>query len=117
LSIEAHDLTPSGKLTGRVFWYNRFGQGGCNNMATGYKSGLVKIYHSLGRKKRLGTVIFFVTSVCNAKCRTCFYWEELNQHGDLTWDEIRKLALSMPPFGANSPTSSISFTPTMASVG
>ena len=31
-------------------------------MATSYKSDLVKIYHSLGRKKRLGTVIFFVTS-------------------------------------------------------
>jgi MoaA/NifB/PqqE/SkfB family radical SAM enzyme len=63
-----------------------------------YKSELVKIYHSLGKKKRLGTVIFFVTSVCNAKCRTCFYWEELNQRGDLTWDEIRRLACSMPSF-------------------
>ncbi len=69
-----------------------------NNMATSYKSDLVKICHSLGRKKRLGTVIFFVTSVCNAKCRTCFYWEELNQRGDLTWDEIRKLSASMPQF-------------------
>jgi MoaA/NifB/PqqE/SkfB family radical SAM enzyme len=67
-------------------------------MASGYKSDLVKIYHSLGRKKRLGLVIFFVTSICNAKCRTCFYWEELNQRGDLSWDEIRKLALSMPAF-------------------
>src|SRR5579862_744682 len=67
-------------------------------MATSYKSDLVKICHSLGRKKRLGTLIFFVTSVCNAKCRTCFYWEELNQRGDLTWDEIRKLSASMPQF-------------------
>ena len=67
-------------------------------MATAYKSDLVKIFHSLGRERRLGTVIFFVTSLCNARCRTCFYWEELNQRGDLTWDEIRKLAFSMPPF-------------------
>jgi len=67
-------------------------------MASSYKSDLVKIYHSLGRKKRLGTVILFVTSACNAKCRTCFYWEELNRRGDLAWDEIRKLALSMPQF-------------------
>ena len=67
-------------------------------MATNHKSDLVKIYHSLGRKKSLGTVIFFVTSICNAKCRTCFYWEELNQRGDLTWDEIHKLAASMPSF-------------------
>lgn len=67
-------------------------------MAGNYNAELVKIYHSLGKKKRLGTVIFFVTSVCNAKCRTCFYWEELNQRGDLTWDEIRRLAHSMPQF-------------------
>jgi len=50
------------------------------------------------RPRRLKTVIFFVTSVCNARCRTCFYWEELNQRGDLTWDEIQKLARSMPHF-------------------
>src|SRR5579859_4480455 len=50
------------------------------------------------RPRRLKTVIFFVTSACNARCRTCFYWQELNQRGDLTWDEIRTLARSMPPF-------------------
>ena len=47
---------------------------------------------------RLKTVIFFVTSVCNAKCRTCFYWEELNQRGDLAWDEIQRLSATMPRF-------------------
>ncbi len=30
----------------------------------------------------LDTLIFFVTSRCNSKCRTCFYWEELNQDGE-----------------------------------
>lgn len=50
------------------------------------------------RPRRLKTVIFFVTSVCNARCRTCFYWQELNQRGDLTWDEIQTLARTMPPF-------------------
>ena len=50
------------------------------------------------RPKRLKLVIFFVTSVCNAKCRTCFYWEELNQRGDLTWDEIQALSRTMPRF-------------------
>ncbi len=49
-------------------------------------------------EKRLKLVIFFITSVCNAKCRTCFYWQELNQRGDLSWDEIRKLSSTMPPF-------------------
>jgi Fe-coproporphyrin III synthase len=57
---------------------------------------------SLGRalrpRKRLKLVIFFVTSVCNAKCRTCFYWQELNQRGDLTWDEISRLSATMPRF-------------------
>ena len=55
-------------------------------------------HYAFGGKKKLKTVIFFVTSVCNAKCRTCFYWEELNQRGDLTWDEIKKLSSSMPRF-------------------
>jgi Fe-coproporphyrin III synthase len=57
-----------------------------------------KLKEVFSRPRRLKTVIFFVTSVCNARCRTCFYWEELNRRGDLTWDEIQKLSRSMPPF-------------------
>lgn len=67
-------------------------------MALNYKTELGKAYQSLVRMKKLKLVIFFVTSVCNAKCRTCFYWEELNQRGDLTWDEIKKLSSTMPQF-------------------
>ncbi|MFB3922734.1 MAG: radical SAM protein [Terriglobia bacterium] len=67
-------------------------------MPIDYKTEIGKLYHSLARRKRLGLVIFFVTSVCNAKCRTCFYWEELNQRGDLTWDEIKRLSETMPRF-------------------
>ena len=59
---------------------------------------IANAYDSLARPKRLKLVIFFVTSACNAKCRTCFYWQELNQRGDLTWDEIQKLSRSMPRF-------------------
>ena len=62
------------------------------------KNNLFKIYKSLTQRKKLSTVIFFVTSVCNAKCGTCFYWQELNQRGDLTWDEIRRLSNTMPNF-------------------
>lgn len=47
---------------------------------------------------RLNTVIFFVTSRCNAKCATCFYWRELNQQGDLSFNEIDTLSATMPPF-------------------
>jgi MoaA/NifB/PqqE/SkfB family radical SAM enzyme len=59
---------------------------------------LARVFHVLAPPKRLKLVIFFVTSVCNARCRTCFYWEELNQRGDLTWDEIQKLSRTMPRF-------------------
>src|ERR671939_529395 len=60
----------------------------------------VKLYQLLRSTKResaLGTVILFVTSRCNAKCETCFYWEELNQPGDLTFAQIEKIARTMPP--------------------
>jgi Fe-coproporphyrin III synthase len=56
------------------------------------------ICRAFSSPKKLKLVIFFVTSVCNAKCRTCFYWEELNHRGDLTWDEISKLSSTMPQF-------------------
>ncbi|MGH9405147.1 MAG: radical SAM protein [Terriglobia bacterium] len=61
-------------------------------------AGSEKINRAFGRPRKLKTVIFFVTSVCNAKCRTCFYWEELNHRGDLTWDEIQTLSRTMPRF-------------------
>ncbi len=48
--------------------------------------------------KRLDLVILFVTSVCNARCRTCFYWLELNKKGDLTFEELSRLSYTMPEF-------------------
>ena len=50
------------------------------------------------RKRKLNTIIFFVTSRCNATCETCFYWDELNQQGDLSWDEVVKLSRTTPQF-------------------
>lgn len=46
----------------------------------------------------LDTLIFFITSRCNSKCRTCFYWEALNQEDDLDVAEIERLSSTMPPF-------------------
>ena len=46
----------------------------------------------------LDTLIFFVTSRCNSKCRSCFYWEELNQTNDLSFGEIEAVSGSMPHF-------------------
>ncbi len=44
------------------------------------------------------TLILFVTSRCNARCGTCFYWQELNQKGDLSFAEIVRLSETMPAF-------------------
>src|SRR5437867_11790928 len=58
---------------------------------------LVQLLRSTKREKRLGTVILFVTSRCNSVCRICFYHEELNHHGDLTFEQIEKVSRTMPP--------------------
>jgi MoaA/NifB/PqqE/SkfB family radical SAM enzyme len=60
-------------------------------------SRFIKLLRSTKREKRLGTVILFVTSRCNAFCKTCFYWEELNKPGDLTFEQIEKVSRTMPP--------------------
>jgi Fe-coproporphyrin III synthase len=57
----------------------------------------VQLLRSTARERRLGTVIFFVTSRCNAKCETCFYHEELNRPGDLTFGQIERVSQTMPP--------------------
>ncbi|MEK6336495.1 MAG: radical SAM protein [Acidobacteriota bacterium] len=57
----------------------------------------VQLLGSTKREKRLGTVILFVTSRCNSFCRTCFYHEELNQPGDLTFEQIAQVSRTMPP--------------------
>jgi MoaA/NifB/PqqE/SkfB family radical SAM enzyme len=61
-------------------------------------SKFARICQVLAPEKKLKLVILFVTSACNAKCWTCFYWEKLNQRGDLTWDEIQRLSATMPRF-------------------
>src|SRR5918911_34661 len=58
---------------------------------------LYQLLRSTRRERRLGTVILFVTSRCNAKCETCFYWQELNQPGDLTFAQLERLARTTPP--------------------
>jgi len=48
--------------------------------------------------KKLDLVILFVTSICNARCRTCFYWLSLNRKGDMSYEELRRLSSTMPRF-------------------
>lgn len=57
----------------------------------------VQLVRSTKREKHLGTVILFVTSRCNSFCRTCFYHEELNRPGDMTFDQIKKVSRTMQP--------------------
>src|SRR5207248_11641821 len=57
---------------------------------------LVQLIRSTKREKRLGTVILFVTSRCNSFCQTCFYHEELNRPGDMTFAQIEKVSHTMP---------------------
>src|SRR5919202_879374 len=57
---------------------------------------LYRLLRSTGRELRLGTVIFFITSRCNARCETCFYHEELNRPGDLTFEQIGRVSRTMP---------------------
>jgi len=42
-------------------------------------------------------LIYFVTSKCNAKCRHCFYWQEINTpKQELNLAQIEKVAKSVP---------------------
>jgi MoaA/NifB/PqqE/SkfB family radical SAM enzyme len=56
----------------------------------------VNLIRSTKRGRSLGTVIFFITSRCNAKCETCFYHEELNRPGDMTFEQIERVSRTMP---------------------
>jgi Fe-coproporphyrin III synthase len=50
------------------------------------------------RPKQLESLFLFVTSTCNSKCRTCFYWDELNQGRALTFEQIQRLSETAPQF-------------------
>ncbi len=53
---------------------------------------------SVVRRKQLESVFLFVTSTCNSLCRTCFYWEELNQGRDLTFAQLETISRTAPQF-------------------
>lgn len=58
----------------------------------------LKYAKSVFRPKQLESMFLFVTSACNSRCRTCFYWEELNTGRDLSLDQIQAISQSAPPF-------------------
>lgn len=58
-----------------------------------YATGLKKVFDT----QTPAMLIFFVTTRCNARCRHCFYWRELNKETEeeLTLEEIKKISQSM----------------------
>lgn len=59
-----------------------------------------KIFRYSFLKKTLDlppSLIFFVTSRCNARCLHCFYWKNLNKRNDLGFEEIGKLSRELGP--------------------
>ncbi|HEY0872625.1 MAG TPA: radical SAM protein [Vicinamibacterales bacterium] len=42
-------------------------------------------------------LILFINSICNMKCEHCFYWQQLNQKSDLTFEEIVALSNDLGP--------------------
>lgn len=50
------------------------------------------------RSLKLDSLILFITSSCNQRCSSCFYWRELNQKNDLTHEQLLCIADSAPPF-------------------
>jgi MoaA/NifB/PqqE/SkfB family radical SAM enzyme len=50
------------------------------------------------RAPEFNSLFLFVTSRCNSLCRTCFYFDKLNSRDDLTFDQIRRLSETAPPF-------------------
>jgi MoaA/NifB/PqqE/SkfB family radical SAM enzyme len=43
-------------------------------------------------------MIVFINSICNLTCEHCFYWKNLNQRDDLTFDEFKSLSLELGEF-------------------
>ena len=43
-------------------------------------------------------LILFINSICNLTCEHCFYWRNLNQRDDLSYEEFRKLSLELGHF-------------------
>jgi Fe-coproporphyrin III synthase len=66
------------------------------NRAVGFN--YLKYARGLFRPLELEALFLFVTSTCNSLCRTCFYWEELNQGRDLSFDQLQKVSVTAPRF-------------------
>src|SRR5688500_15735133 len=60
------------------------------------KLSLEAIRHT--KKQTPPFMIVFINSICNLTCEHCFYWQNLNQRNDLTFEEFEKLSLELGNF-------------------
>jgi MoaA/NifB/PqqE/SkfB family radical SAM enzyme len=58
----------------------------------------LRVLRGAVRPRGFDSLFLFVTSRCNSRCRTCFYFDKLNRRDDLTDEQIERLAASAPPF-------------------
>jgi sulfatase maturation enzyme AslB (radical SAM superfamily) len=56
--------------------------------------------NAVGHHKRATPrfMIVFINSICNLTCEHCFYWRNLNQRNDLTFEEFEKFSLKLGQF-------------------
>src|SRR5262245_64864966 len=40
-------------------------------------------------------LILFINSICNLTCEHCFYWRNLNQRDDLSFEELERLSVEL----------------------
>lgn len=72
-----------------------------SKLPTSLKKPFLKILNEkkLKNTKKAGspsTLIFYATNKCNAKCKHCFYWKDLNKkEQELNLEQIRKIANSL----------------------
>jgi MoaA/NifB/PqqE/SkfB family radical SAM enzyme len=59
---------------------------------------LVRLGEITNRTFVLPVLVFFPTSRCNSRCASCDWWKSIGA-GELTLDEIRRLAASLPSLG------------------
>ena len=57
----------------------------------------LKFFHRILLKNNPLTVILFITSRCNARCKMCFYSGRPGEN-ELSLEEIRRISRTMPPF-------------------
>lgn len=58
---------------------------------------LTRAAHESGEGSTPPFLVLFINSICNLTCDHCFYWRDLNQRTDLTFDEFRKLSEDLGP--------------------